>query len=140
MSQNIPSAKQARVAGVFTAANFAYGSNPSIEGGVLLSGNTTTGAGSVIVVRSPQPFLPAQVTLPDGASLDPYNVNASITINDANPETVTPTAVSINSDGTVSITANLAHVHGQGALISSGTVGLQEAINAANAAGGGIVA
>lgn len=140
MSQQIPSAKQARVAGVFAAANFAYGSNPLIEGGVLLSGNTTTGAGSVIVVRSPQPFLPASVTLPDGASLDPYNVNAPITINDATPETVTPTAVSINSDGTVSITANLSHTHGQGAVISSGSVGLQEAINAANAAGGGVVA
>src|SRR6185312_3957569 len=139
MSQNIPSAKQARVAGVFTAANFAYGSNPSIEGGVLVSGNTGTGAGSVIVVRSPQPFLPASVTLPDGASLDPYATNAPITINDANPETVTPTAISINTDGTVSITANLSHTHGQGAIISSGSIGLQEAINAASASGGGVV-
>lgn len=140
MSQYIPSAKQARVAGVFAAANFAYGSNPLIEGGVLLTGNTTTGAGSVIVVRSPQPPLPASVTLPDGASLDPYATTAPITINDATPETVTPSAVSINSDGTVSITANLSNTHGQGAVIASGSIGLQEAINAASAAGGGVVA
>lgn len=140
MSQNIPPAKQALVAGVFAAANFAYGVNPQAEAGVLVSGNTTTGAGSVIVVQSAQPNLPASVTLPDGASLDPYSTNAPITINDATPETVTPTAVSVNSDGTISITANLSHTHGQGALISSGSIGLQEAINAAAAAGGGVVA
>ncbi len=139
MSQFIPPAKQARVAGVFVASNFAYGYANDFPGGVLISGNTGTGAGSVIVVRAPQPFLPAQVTLPDGSYLDPYAITASITIEDANPETVTPTAVSINTDGTVSITANLSHTHGQGALILSGTVGLQEALNAAAAAGGGVV-
>lgn len=143
MSQQISPSKNALAAGVFNAANFAYGYGltPSggNTGGVLLSGNNATGAGSVIVVRSPQPFQPASVVLADGSSLDPYNVNAPITINDANAETVTPTAVSINTDGTVSITANLSHTHGQGAIISSGTAGLQEALNAANAAGGGVV-
>ena len=139
MSQLIPSAMQARVAGVFVAANFAYGTNPGCTGGILVSGNTTTGAGSVIVVRSAQPNIPAQVKLPDGSYLDPYATTTPITINDATPETVTPTAVSINTDGTVSITANLSHTHGQGAMIASGSIGLQEAINAASAAGGGVV-
>jgi len=52
---------------------------------------------------------------------------------------VTPTGVAINTDGTVTITGNFTHLHGQGAQVSSGTIGLQEAINAAQALGGGVV-
>lgn len=139
MSQLIVNQQSARVAGLFPAANFAYGLNPNANAGVLLSGNSSTGAGSSIVVRSPEPFQPATVKLPDGSWLDPYNVNAPILITDANQETVTPTSLSINTDGTVTITGDFTHTHGQGAIIASGTAGLQEAINAASAAGGGVV-
>lgn len=139
MSQLIVNQQSARVAGVFPAANFAYGLNPSANGGVLLSGNSATGAGTSVIVRSPEPFAPATVKLPDGSWLDPYATTAPILVNDANQETVTPTGVAINTDGTVTITGNFTHTHGQGSMICSGTAGLQEAINAASAAGGGVV-
>lgn len=139
MSQLIVNQQSARVAGVFPAANFAYGINPNANPGVLLSGNASTGAGTSIVVRSPEPFQPATVKLSDGSWLDPYATTAPILVIDAAQETVTPTGVSINSDGTVTITGNFTNLHGQGAQIASGTVGLQEALNAASASGGGVV-
>lgn len=57
-------------------------------------------------------------------------------------ELVTPTAVSNSTPliyGTTSVTATFAFVHGNGDQIRSGTAGLQEALNAAQAAGGGVV-
>jgi len=50
MSQQIVPSKDVRVAGVLQAANFAYGVNPLAEGGVLISGNSATGAGTSVVV------------------------------------------------------------------------------------------
>lgn len=110
--------------------------------GSIITGNTATGSQTITVA-------PAQIALPDGRVIQPWNVTAPITVdlsNGSNVETVTPTAVSCNQSGgvqmggTCSITASFNNTHGAGiANIQSGTFGLQEAINDAFQAGGGQV-
>ena len=89
------------------------------------------------------------ITLPDGRTDMPYNVNAPILIDiGTNQETVTPTAVSGCYETAIlsgsagincTITASFSNLHGQGAVVASGTYGLQEAINDAFSTGGGQV-
>lgn len=81
-------------------------------------------------------------TLIGGNEFYPLATNAPVSVGaDSNVETVTPSAVSASLPGygAMNFTANFANAHGEGDPISSATFGLQEAINAANAAGGGIV-
>lgn len=127
------------VDGNFVATNYF---NPPTGGVQVVTGNSTTGSSS-IVLRA------GYLVLGDGRSILPFSVTAPITINDANQETVTPTAVSNcnNLKGqsqdyplvTCTITASFSNLHGAGAIVSSGTVGLQEAINDAFSKGGGTV-
>lgn len=103
-------------------------------------GNSATGSQTITLAGS------GQVTLQDGRQISPFAIGTPVLINDgSNSETVTPTAVS-NCGGnalqnTCTITATFSNAHGAGPLItvSSGTLGLQEAVNAAKAAGGGVV-
>lgn len=117
--------------------------------GRVLSGNSTTGAGSTIVVQQPG-------ALPDGYSIPLSSIFPAaapfvpVQITDANPEVIVPTAVSapstcptgaagpINSQ-CVTITANIANSHGVSAFVSSGDSGIMEAITDAGANGGGLV-
>lgn len=120
-----------REAGHFTAV--AYGGWQTR----VAIGNSSTGAATVTLYSG-------SATLPDGRVIMPFNVNAPLLIDGgSNAETVTPTAVSNCSiNGPVSscqITATFSNTHGQGALVQSGTFGLQEAINDAFQAGGGLV-
>jgi len=131
-------ANRTRFAGEFNALNYAYGITGSGSPAPLEVdiGTTATGAGTLTLVTG-------QVVLSDGTVLFPVSTLAPITVDaGSNAETVTPTAVSnpavLGYDNTT-ITATFANTHGRGVLISSGSIGLQEAINDAQARGGGVV-
>lgn len=105
------------------------------------SGNSTTGSTSITVSQS------GGVTLNDGSVIFPFNINAPLIVDfgQVNAEVVTPTTVSgcssfnTTEPPSCTITATFANTHGRGATIKSATAGLQEAINAAFAQGGGQV-
>jgi hypothetical protein len=114
----------------------------------ILSGNSSTGSGTSITVTAP----PA---LADGTTIDIHNLWSNgplvpISVNDANAEIVTPTSVSYatcpagnlgvgGSPLCATITGTFNNVHGQSADVTSGTYGLQEAIDMAFLSGGGEV-
>ena len=125
-------------AGRYSALDFAYGVLPA--GGPPLSvqtGNTATGAGSIVLVSG-------QSETTGGASSFPVTINTPITVGvGANAETVTPSGVTLgNLSGGVpglTVTATFANIHGPLEPVTSGTFGLQEAINMAAANGSGEV-
>lgn len=114
-----------REAGQFNAAAYNWGDRI-----IVTSGNATTGSASIVLQWG-------SVTLQDGRELVPFATNAPLVIGTGTTvETVTPTAVSgcavgrfANNYQTCTITASFANVHGAGEVVSSGTFGLQEAIN-----------
>lgn len=136
---------QHRIGGVFQA--LAYNSWQAI----ILSGNAASGSQSIIVY--PGPGGAAAIEIADGTTLSlatVFNTNTPISINDANAEVVTPTAVSIStcpagnlgvgsSSQCAVITATFANTHGQSALVTSGDFGIEEAITDAGNQGGGTV-
>jgi hypothetical protein len=79
----------------------------------------------------------------DGIQFSPLNTNAPVIFGSgANAETLTPSAVSNGTPliyGSSTVTAAFANTHGQGDTLSSGTAGLQEAINYVAGIGGGTV-
>jgi hypothetical protein len=128
-------------AGIYSALEYAYGvasGAPPLE---VAIGNSAAGAGTITLVTG-------QVNLSNGTVISPITTLTPITVGiGANAETVTPSAVTVANLGTagpgvgaITITATFANVHGPQEPVSSGTFGLQEAINAASAAGGGVVA
>lgn len=132
-------------AGQKNALQFNYGgvgiSFPALQ---ISSGNAGTGAGSVITLVT------GQSVTSSGVALSPITTTTPITIGiGANAETVTPTAVSncnlpaviTPGPGTPSctVTANLSNTHGPQEPVTSGTYGLQEALNRASGQGGGAV-
>lgn len=136
-------ANRSRFAGMYNAGDYAYGissKGPGTTGPALVvdTAPSATGAGTITLVTG-------QTALTDGTLLFPLNINAPITIGSGtNAETVTPTAVSNATspnyqNNPASVTATFSNLHGIGDQVSSGTIGLQEAINAAAAAGGGVV-
>ena len=124
-----------RFAGIFNALSNAYGVNPAVPPLMVATG-CPAGAGTIVLDNA--------LLANSGAwSLAPLNVNAPITIGSgASAETVTPSAVSAGTPAVYqspTVTATFANAHGNGDLVSSGTIGLQETINMAYAYGGGIV-
>ena len=132
-------------AGSKNAYQFYYG-GPGISFPALTvsGGNGATGAGQSITLVT------GQTVSSSGASINPISTNTPITVGvGPNSETVTPTAVSnCNLPATITvnpsgpncvITATFNNLHGAGELVTSGTYGLQEAINRANGQGGGVV-
>jgi hypothetical protein len=142
--QNPPS-NQSFVGGNFIAKNYNY---PGVR---IFSGNTT-GAGAATFALSA-----AGVRLADGRTIMPFSAGGLNILGQpgafpaipiivgagATRETVTPTAVSgcyIGApQGSCQITATFLNAHGQGELVSSGSFGIQEAINDAAFWGGGEV-
>lgn len=121
-----------REAGFFTASAYAFGSTaPGVK---VIIGSTGTGSQTYTMAKS-------SVSLADGRTVFPFSTTAPILFMDGSPETVTPSAVSgCTSDATVcTITATVSNAHGQGAIVGSGTFGMQEAVNDANNFGGGTV-
>lgn len=124
-------------AGVRNAVDFAYGINPQVPPlSLLIGGGPGSGVGFTLQIGI--------VTLSDGSTINPLATTAPIVMGiGTNAETVTPSAVSSTTPsvpGTSTFTATVANNHGIGDFVTSGSVGLQEAINAAIAGNGGIVA
>jgi hypothetical protein len=124
----------ARVDGDFIASRYNWG-----FGAVKIT-NTIAAGTATVIMNAPS------VTLPDGSTIYPFAVTAPITIDQGTSvsETVTPTAVSGCAgnapNGTCSVTASFANAHASGASITSGTFGLEEAINdAAGFNGAGLI-
>lgn len=122
-------------AGNFNAVEYAYGSAfpAALSVGI---GNTSTGSQTINVTFG-------YTTLNSGKTFLPLNTNAPINVGTGtNLEKVTPSAVSQPTPGvydSATITANFSNLHGTGDPIASATYGLQEALNAAGAYGGGQV-
>lgn len=117
-----------------TAANaYAYGINSTAPAGLLvLAGSNSSGAFTLTCQ-------PQKSVNPNLASCVPAT-NTPITVGQGSvAETVTPSAVSVDQLGNILITATFSNAHGAGDMVRSGTVGLQEAINAVNGFGGGVV-
>lgn len=122
---------------------FNYGVNSKIPPLRVITGTTSTGTGTVTLTFG-------YFTTPDGKLVSPFtNISQNglnippITIDSgANQETVTPSAVSCQTPQvyqTCQITATFSNVHGVGAQVVSGDVGITEAINFASLNGGGNV-
>ncbi len=133
-----PATNPSQFAGLYRAVNFAYGcAGPGLPGPLQVkTGTTATGAGTLTLEYG-------QITLPDGAVVPVLATTAPVQVGSgSNAETVTPSAVSNSTpgvNGTSTITATFANTHGIGDLVTSGTYGLQEALNYAGAQGGGQV-
>jgi hypothetical protein len=127
-------------AGQYRAVSFAYGISAEIPGLLLDMPNGPTGA----VGTQTLTVAFGSLALNDGTLIAPLATNAPVIVGTgANADTVTPSAVSNNTPQVYqssNFTATtFSHAHGTGDKVASGTVGLQEALNAANAAGGGVV-
>jgi hypothetical protein len=122
----------------YVPSNYNFGNNPAVNGGVIQTGTSATGAGTIYLRAG-------TVTLPDGRVIAPYATTAAIIVGagTANSETVTPSAVAncyINAaPGVCAVTATFSNVHGAGEIVASGTGGFQEAVNDASLNGGGAV-
>lgn len=120
------------------AWDYAYGCNPLVAPLRVLVGNAAAGANTIILQTS-------NVQAADGTSFVPLSASqpTAFTIGSgANAETVAianVTAVTVNADGTLSLTATFANAHSIGDLVASATYGLAEAVNSQHAAGGGLV-
>lgn len=126
-------------AGMYRALSYAYGVVADIPALIVDNpAGSTSGATQTLNVAF------GQIVLPDGTYLSPLSTLAPVNVGTgSNADTVTPSSVS-NSTPQVyqssSFTATtFSHAHGTGDRVSSATVGLQEALNAAAGAGGGIV-
>lgn len=101
------------------------------------SGSTSTGAFTLTMVKG-------FATLPSGGKFFPFTTHTPISIGSAgagNSEIVTPSAVSCSSQQsfTCTVTATFTYAHGKGDIVTSGTYGLQEAIDQLYSMGGGLV-
>jgi|SRR6185437_6624666 len=121
-------------AGIRKAIEYAYGCAGCGTAALqVVSGSNA--AGTYTITCSP-----AQLQTSDGLAI-PISTGTPITIGaDSAYETVTPSAVALNGQNQLLITAAFTFAHGPGAQVRSGTFGLAEAVNAANNAGGGVVA
>jgi len=130
------SQNRSRFSGYWSAIDYAYGVTPSGPAALQVDiGNTIPGTWTITLASG-------TTTLSDGTILAPLNVNAPIRIGSGPTlETVTPVSVNCSTPSltdTCSFVATFAYAHGVGDRVTSGTVGLQEALNAANSAGGGV--
>ena len=143
-AQQNPPSNQSFVGGKFVAKNYNY---PGIR---IYSGNNASGAATITLSSG-------SIRLPDGRTIVPFSAGGFNILGQPGPypaipiyvgagttrELVTPTAVSgcyVGApQGSCSITATFSNAHGQGELVTSGSFGIQEAINDAGFFGGGVV-
>ena len=132
-----------RFARQFRAVEFNYGGSvPAACPAplVVVSGSNAASSSGTLTVQN------GWTTLSDGTVITPFNTNAPVSIiNASGVDTQTPSAVSTNVQSntygpTATVTATTwTYAHAPGDRVSSGTVGLQEAINYCNSLGGGTV-
>lgn len=125
-----------RFASQWNAIDYAFGVNASVPALTVDAGNSATGSQTVTLAFG-------TTTASDGTIFSPISTVASITVGGpTNQETVTPTAVSCTTPtiyDSCTFTATFANTHGRGEPVASASYGFQEAVNLANAAGGGSV-
>ncbi len=125
--------------GVRSAYEYAYGwPGVPAPGLAVQTGNSATGSATITLVTG-------TVSASNITSFSPLSTTTPIYVGfGANQELVTPTAVSGCGAGqplgSCQVTASWTKLHGPSEPVFSGTFGLQEAINAANSAGGGRIA
>lgn len=123
--QSIP----AQAGDTYVASN--YGSYTS----AVYRGNAATGSSSIVAA-------PVVVSLSNGMTIIPFVANTPITVdrNAANAETITPTVANCYAGSiTCTLSATFSNTHVNGEALQSGSFGIQEATNAAMAAGSGTV-
>ena len=127
-----------KFAGQYDAAAFAYGLVGSGAPQALMVNVGNPAAGTVALQLEY-----GYTVTEDGILFSPLNTNAPVIFGSgANAETLTPSGVSVGTPtiyGSPTVTAAFANTHGQGDTLSSGTYGLQEALNYASLMGGGTV-
>lgn len=122
----------------FNASQYAQWRVPIVSG--------TAAGGTSIILSLSNAYTPQGLAIPFATSA-PFS---PITINDLNPETQTPTAVSLGSCptagfgplcATITVSGGFTNAHGAALIpnVGSGTAGLYEAALAAKNAGGGVV-
>jgi hypothetical protein len=114
----------ARQAGRFVASAFGAWSVTTL--------NTQAAGTNVLINLSTNP----QIAAADGTLFVPFATNAPLTfgVGLSTVETVTPSAVSYTAvPGAVQVTVTTANAHNFGETVISGSFGLQEAVNLANA-------
>ena len=126
--------------GQYIAANFAYGS-PGGPNALVVDSLIDTPASPPVAQSLIVSF--GYTTTIDGILFYPLADNAPVNVGSAdNAEEVTPSSVTNNGRpdyDQVSFVADFANQHGRGDPVASATFGLQEAVNLAEAAGGGVV-
>jgi hypothetical protein len=130
-------AQDSQFGGLYRAMAYAYGAQGGPQPLQVSAGNSTLGSSTITLTYG-------SITLNDGTPFMPLATNAPIVVGaGSNAETVTPTAVSCGTPRVVNscqVTANFANIHYMGESVSSATIGLQEALNAAHLRGGAAVA
>lgn len=126
-----------KFAGIYNAVEYAYGTGGSVAQPLRVGiGNAVTGAQTISLVTG-------VTTLSDGTNITPVTTTTPITVgNGADAETVTPSAVVCPTPlvtNSCQITATFARLHFTGDRVASGTIGLQEALNAAAVKHGSVV-
>ena len=123
-------------AGRISAVDFAYGAGPSSPNSLQVTTGTAAGVGTITLASG-------YITLGDGTVVYPLATNAPIIVGSgATLEQVTPTALSGCTNAapySCQITATFTLAHGTGETLMSASGGVQEAINYAQANGGGTV-
>jgi hypothetical protein len=123
------------------APNVFYAPDYAQWSATVVTGNPATGAATIELQQT-------SVMTQAGRQFVPFATNVPILVDlGTNQETVTPSAVSgctvstvaVEQTATCTITATFANIHGRGALVQSGDLGIQEAINDAQNSGGGMV-
>lgn len=121
-----------KFAGLINANTYAYGYYGITPLSVGI-GTTATGAGTITLAYG-------NIVTTDGVTVMPLATTAPIIVGvGSNAETVTPTAVSCSTPAqynTCQVTATFANIHGVGDLVTTGTFGLIEAVNASHTFGG----
>jgi hypothetical protein len=133
-------ANRSRFAGQYRAVDFNYGGT-GIDGPqalVVASAPGVTGSQSITVYLG-------TITISDGTIVSVLNTNAPVSVvNASGNDLQTPSAVSNNVQSniygpTATFTISGTYAHYAGDRVSSGTIGLQEALNYASLKGGGRV-
>lgn len=128
-----------RFAGRYNAIDYAYGIAPGIAPLQVAVGNTSTGTASITLVA-------ACTVAGDGTSVCPLATNTPILIGTGSTQdSITPTAVSncnfpSAAYGSCIVTASFTYTHGTGEPVTTGSYGVQEAINLASGVNPGLTA
>src|SRR5580658_1082139 len=137
LGDNASAQNRTRFAGNYNALDYAYGQIANVGPLRVDIGNTSTSGAQTLTLAF------GYIALGDGTNYMPLSTSVPITVGlGTNAETVTPSAVSCSTPGildTCTVTATFSNTHGVGDLVASSTWGLDEAVEAAIAAGGGSV-